>query len=163
MATTVITASISTQFIGEAQISNACACQHKCHAPTLHRQGICDCCLIVGTTSFVLDCQRFLGCWVWMRMVVKPVGAADVQPGGALRSDRRPAEERRGSSINHEARVHARSESLSLQHMSLQYCRNNTEILARVVKSVSSEKKTRWCSYSIRMMQSFGYKSCRLN
>lgn len=106
-------------FNGEVRIWEERGCQHKCHALTLRRQGICDCCLIVGTTSFVLDCQRFPGCWMWMRMLVKPVGAADVQPGGALRSDRRPAEEECTSSINHEARPRARRESLSLQHISL--------------------------------------------
>lgn len=54
-----------------------------------------------------------------MRPLVKPVGAADVQPGGALRSDRRPAEEKCTSSIKYEARPRARRESLSLQHVSL--------------------------------------------
>lgn len=113
MATTMITASISTAFFGEVWIWDERGCQHKCHAPTLRRRGICDCCLSVGTTSFVLDCQRFPGCWMWMRLLVKPVGAADVQPGGALRCDRRPAEEKCTSSINHEARPRARRESFS--------------------------------------------------
>lgn len=54
-----------------------------------------------------------------MRLLVKPVGAADVQPGGALRSDRRPAEATCASSINHEDRPRARRESPSLQHISL--------------------------------------------
>lgn len=119
MATTMITASISTAFTGELWIWDERGCQHKCHAPRLRRQGICDCCLIVGTTSFVLDCQRFPGCWMWMWLLVKPVGAADVQPGGALRSDRRPAEEKCTSSINHKVCPRARRESLSLQHVSL--------------------------------------------
>lgn len=155
----MITASISTAFIGEVRIWDERGCQHKCHAPTLRRQGICDCCLIVGTTSFVLDCQRFPGCWMWMRPLVKPVGAADVQPGGALRSDRRPAEEKCTSSIKYEARPRARRESLSLQHVSLpSYFNCNIaetilEYWHRLLNQSELWKKKCWCSYSPGMMQ----------